>query len=153
MFTEIHNRFDGIVVGIPDESKYYRFFIGTFKSDKYEEDLNQDIIFALKYFFPKWKGFILGKNLPNLSCKEALDCVDMILRGFWSNYGERFKMWRQDYIRCKRHVGMVRKDSKEYYYNTVCNVMGGIYWNHHACLFMDLSMLKTGEVMCDILYM
>lgn len=102
------NRFDGIVVGFPDENKYYRFLLGYFKNDKYEEDLDDAMVFSLKYFFPKWKGFLLGNDLPSLSCRETLDCIDSLHKGFWSNYGDRFKKWRQDYMKFKRRIGMVR---------------------------------------------
>lgn len=80
---------------------------GGFKVDKYEEDLIGDITFAIKYFFPKWNGFILGKDLPALSCKEALQCVDMIHRGFWCSYGEMFCYWNSDYSRFRKYVGKV----------------------------------------------
>ena len=83
-------------------------FLGYFKNDTYEEDLDQEMVFSLKYFFPKWKGFLLGNDLPSLSCRDALHCIDSLHKGFMSNYGDRFKKWRQDYMRFKRHIGMVR---------------------------------------------
>lgn len=107
-FSETFIRFDGLVVGIPDEKKYQRYVWG-FKNDKYEEDLDLDIVFALKYFFPKWKGFILGNDISCNTCKEALDVIESIHKGFWTNFGERFRKWKQDYMKYKQHVGMVGK--------------------------------------------
>lgn len=108
LFLETFIRFDGIVVGIPDEKKYQGYLWG-FKNDKYEEDLDLDIVFALKYFFPKWKGFILGNDMSCHTCKEALDCIESIHKGFWTNFGERFRKWKQDYMKYKQHVGVVGK--------------------------------------------
>nr|XP_022293483.1 E3 ubiquitin-protein ligase rnf213-alpha-like isoform X1 [Crassostrea virginica] len=105
--TEMTNRYDGIVVGVPDENKYYKYIWNSFKTDKYEEDMDAGMLFALKYFFPKWKGYSSVKDFSNLSCKEALDCIDSLHKGFWSNYGERFKKWRQDYMKFKKHIGMI----------------------------------------------
>ena len=110
------NRYDGIVVGVPDENKYYKYIWNSFKTDKYEEDMDAGMLFALKYFFPKWKGYSSVKDFSNLSCKEALDCIDSLHKGFWSNYGERFKKWRQDYMKFKKHIGMVRM----IYYKICC---------------------------------
>lgn len=117
MFAETFHRYDGFVVGEPDENKYYRFILGYFLTEKYEEDLDFDMVFALKFFFPKWKGFMLGKdNMSCHTCKEALDCIDSIHNSFWSNYGKRFKRWRQDFMKFKRHIGMVRY--QKYFYKS-----------------------------------
>lgn len=94
------------MVPYPSE-KYYRMITGGFKNDKYEDDLISSITFAVKYFFPKWKGFMLGKDLPAISCKESLQCVDSIHRGFWTSYGDRFKYWKHDYGSFKRYIGEV----------------------------------------------
>lgn len=110
LFTEIFNRYDGIVFGIPDENRYNWSLFGYhhFRTEKYEEDLDSVMVFALKYFFPKWKGFMLGKGMSCHTCKEALDCIDSIHMGFLSNYGKRFRRWKNDYMKFKRHIGMVR---------------------------------------------
>lgn len=111
MFAEIFNRFDGVAVGIPNENVYNWNLVvyQHFRTEKYEEDLDGAMVFALKYFLPKWKGFMLGKdNMSCHTCKEALDGIDSIHKGFWSNYGKRFKKWRQDYMKFKKHIGMVR---------------------------------------------
>lgn len=103
--TEVHNQYDGIMVPKPGE-KYFNIF-GSFKVDKYEEDLVNDITFAVKYFFPKWKGFMLGKSFPSISCKESLQCVDLIFRGFWLTYGEKLNYWKHDSTRFKGFLGKV----------------------------------------------
>lgn len=46
--------------------------IGGFKNDKYEDDFISSIIFVMKYFFFKWKGFMLGKDLRVILCIEFL---------------------------------------------------------------------------------
>lgn len=95
LFVEIFYRFDGVVVGEFDENKYYRLIFGYFLTEKYEEDLDFDMVFVLKYFFLKWKGFMLGNdNMFCYICKEVLDCIDSIYYSFWLNYGKRLKRWR-----------------------------------------------------------
>lgn len=104
---DVYNQYDGIMVPEPTDEKYYRYFTHTLKTEKYEEDLSSAILFALKYFFPKWNGFMLGKDLPTISCKEALNCIEMVHRGFWLSYGNKLRLWRQDYRKFSEYVGKV----------------------------------------------
>ena len=103
--AEIYHQYDGIVV--PNPSKKYFGWTGGLKVEKYEEEIIETITFAIKYFFPKWKGFMLGRDLPSISCKEALQCVDLIHKGFWKSYGEYFQHWKHDYINFRGFIGKV----------------------------------------------
>lgn len=134
LFAEIFNRFDGVAVGIPDENLYnWNLLVYQhFRTEKYEEDLDTAMVFALRYFLPKWKGFMLEKDMSCHTCKDALDCIDSIHKGFWSNYGKRFKKWRQDYMKFKKHIGMVRS----------INIFSSICFSNNVYIFKKLIQIQ-----------
>lgn len=103
LISDVWIQYDGVLNPLPEKSVFRRLqsIVGY---DYYEKKMEKNIAIAAKYYFPKWRHFLV--NGTEFSGVDMIENVHMVCEGLMKNVMLHCKKWKFE-ADCKDFLGKV----------------------------------------------